>query len=119
MGQHPLNLAVRFILELIALFSLGYWGWQQGDGLLRLLWAVGAPLLAALLWGIFRVPGDPGDAPVAVPGVVRLLGEGAFFAFAVWAQRSAFPAPVAWIFGVAVLVHYAISYDRILWLLGQ
>jgi hypothetical protein len=32
MGSHPLNLAVRFALELSALAALGVWGWRQGDG---------------------------------------------------------------------------------------
>ncbi len=32
MGSHPINLAVRFILELIALASSGFWAWKQSDG---------------------------------------------------------------------------------------
>ena len=33
MSAHPINLALRFILELAALYALGYWGWTQHDGL--------------------------------------------------------------------------------------
>ena len=28
------NLAIRFILELILLFSIGYWGFHYGSGLM-------------------------------------------------------------------------------------
>jgi hypothetical protein len=46
MGSHPVNLAVRFLLELAALFSIGSWGWQQGSGVPRYLLAVVLPILA-------------------------------------------------------------------------
>lgn len=35
MGSNPINLAVRFLLEMFALFALGRWGWMQGTGILR------------------------------------------------------------------------------------
>jgi hypothetical protein len=56
MGSHPINLAIRFLLELVALLAMGIWDWQQREGWLRLVLAVGIPLTAALLWGIFAVP---------------------------------------------------------------
>lgn len=52
-----LNLAFAFILELCLLAALGYWGWQTGGTLLvRLALGVGAPLLLAIVWGIFAAP---------------------------------------------------------------
>ena len=44
---------------------------------------------AATLWGTLRVPGDPGPAPVAVPGAVRLLLELGFFGGSVVLLASA------------------------------
>lgn len=51
------NDVLRFLLELFALFSLGYWGylawpfpWPGA------LFMVGAPLFAAVVWGLFRSP---------------------------------------------------------------
>jgi hypothetical protein len=114
MSNNPLNLTVRFFLELFGLFCLGYWGWTQHAGFARPLLAFGVPLIAAVLWGVFRVPGDPGDAPVAVPGFVRLLLEAAFFGSATWALFAAGRPTWGWVFGGVVLVHYIISYDRIL-----
>ena len=119
MGQHPINLAVRFMLEILALVAMGAWGWSRGDGLLRFVWALLIPLLAAALWGVFRGHGDPGDAPIAVPGVVRLLLELAFFGFATWALYRSVSIQAAWIFGIITLVHYSVSYDRVLWLIEQ
>lgn len=121
MGQHPINLALRFILELVALFSVGYWGWTQHEGLLRYVLAIGLPLIAAAFWATFRVAGDKSGGPpiIAVPGIVRLLLELAFFTLATWALSGAGATRFAWIFAVIVALHYLVSYDRIAWLLRQ
>ncbi len=119
MGSNPINLAFRFLLELMILLALGVWGWQKGDGLLRIVPAIGAPLIAAVLWGTFRVPNDPGRAPVAVPGVLRLVLELALFGVSVWALADIGAITWSWILGIAVAIHYVISYDRIAWLIKQ
>jgi Protein of unknown function (DUF2568) len=114
MANHPLNLVLRFVLEMLGLYALGYWGWTQHSGVLKFLLAIGLPLLAAVLWGTFRVPNDPGKAPVPVTGIVRLLLEAAYFGAATWALFAAGQERWATIFGIVVLVHYALSYDRII-----
>ena len=119
LSSNPLNLAFRFLLELAALVAMGYWGWQTGPGWLRWLFMIGVPLIAAVLWGVFRVPNDPGPAPVRVPGLVRLALELFYFGFAVWGLGDAGAIGASWILGVSVLVHYVISYDRVLWLVKQ
>ena len=120
MGSHPINLAVRFLLEIAALLAMGYWGWSQSDGVLRILWALALPLLAAALWAIFAVPDDPsrsGKTVVPTRGFLRLLLELVFFGFAVWALYDTGATQLSWILGIVVMVHYALSYDRIGWLL--
>ncbi len=122
MGTHPLNLTVRFLLEMVGLIIIGVWGWQQTDSWLRIGVALTIPLIAAVVWGTFNVPDDPsrsGQAPVAVPGVVRLLLELAFFVFATWVFYKVRYNQFGLIFGVVVVIHYVISYDRIGWLLRQ
>jgi hypothetical protein len=122
MGQHPLNLALRFVLEVVALIAVGYWGWAGATGALRYVLAIGGPLLAAVLWATFRVPGDAsasGEAPVPVPGWARLLLELALFGFATWGLYTSGATQAALIFGGVVVAHYAISYDRVAWLLRQ
>jgi hypothetical protein len=122
MGSHPFNLILRFILELVALFAMGYWGWTQHQGFSRFLWAIGLPLVFAILWATFAVPDDPsrsGKAPIPIPGLLRLLLELVVFAVAVWCCFAAGQPTWGWIFGITVLLHYVISSDRILWLLKQ
>lgn len=119
MSKNPINLAFRFFLELAALIAMGYWGWQTGQGWQRWALMLGVPLIAAALWGTFRVDNDPGRAPVRVPGFLRLALELVYFGFATWALYDT--AALVWslLLGLAVIVHYLISYDRILWLLRQ
>ena len=119
MGQNPINLALRFFLELAALYCMGFWGWTQHTGVLRYLLAIGLPLLAAVIWGVFRVPNDGGAPRVRVSGVVRFLIEIAFFGFATWGLFDAGATRAGWIFGGLILFHYIISYDRVKWLLKQ
>jgi hypothetical protein len=122
MASHPINLALRFLLELAALFSLGYWGWTQNQDVLRFGLGIGLPLLAAVLWGTFRVPGDAsasGKAPVPTPGPLRLILELAFFGAAVWALYDAGLGAWATVLGLLILLHYIASYDRIAWLLRR
>jgi hypothetical protein len=122
MASNPVNLAVRFVLEIASLIALGYWGWSQSNGGLRFVLAIGIPLLAAALWGTFAVPDDPsrsGKAPVPVPGIVRLLLELTFFAVATWTLLAIGATQWGWILGIATLIHYLVSYDRISWLVRQ
>jgi hypothetical protein len=121
-GSNPINLAVRFILEMVGMVALGWWGWNQGEGILRFMLALGIPFLAAVLWGTFAVPDDPsrsGEAKVPVPGFVRLMFELAFFVSATWSLFATGAMTLGWIYGIAVLIHYVISYDRVIWLVRQ
>ena len=122
MGSHPVNLGLRFALEMTALLALGVWGSRQGEGVLSVLTALGVPILAAVLWGTFAVPGDPsrsGRAPVPVAGVIRLVYEIIFFSFAAWALLSIGSVTLGLAFGAAVIVLYVLSLDRVKWLVRQ
>jgi hypothetical protein len=122
MGFHPLNLGLRFVLELAALFAIGLWGRSLNDGFLGYGWMVAFPLLGALAWGTFRTPDDrsaSGRAPVAVPGWIRLLVEAALFAWAIFGLLETGNSTPAYLLAGITLFHYLISYDRIAWLLEQ
>ncbi|BCH30798.1 hypothetical protein MesoLjLc_27280 [Mesorhizobium sp. L-8-10] len=117
------NLTLRFLLELAALAGFGLAGWRLGDSSLwRWPLALLFPAVAAALWGIFAVPGDPsrsGAAPVPISGGVRLLlellilcgGAGAY-----WIEGH---RVMALVLAILVAVHYGLSADRIYWLLRQ
>jgi len=114
MGSHPINLTIRFLLEVIALLVIGYWGWNQSDNRFRFILAFGIPIIVAAIWGTFAVPDDPsrsGKAPVPIPGLLRLTLELIFFLFATWAFYNLGYRVLAWTFGLIVAIHYLISYD--------
>jgi hypothetical protein len=120
MSNHPVNLILRFFLELAAWAAMGYWGFTRFDGAFRWLIGLGLPVLAMAIWGIFRYPDDPKQPPVAVPGIVRLLIEALTFGGAAYLLIDAGQRSLGMAFLGLVLMHYAASYDRVLWLLtGQ
>lgn len=120
--MNTVNLALRFLLELSALTAFAMWTWSISDGVWRIVYSVLVIAILAAIWSTLAVPDDPcrsGGAPVPVPGSVRLLLEllilgGASVAF----YKSGLPLvgglPVA-----LVALHYALSADRIGWLLQQ
>ncbi len=107
---HAINLGLRFVLELCLLAALGYWGFQLDQSLLlRIVAGVGAPLLAATVWGMFVAPkaanqlADP--ARFGVELTLFALGAGALWL----AERPSL--------GAALLVIYLINRG-LLWLSG-
>lgn len=122
MGSHPINLMVRFLMEVAAIAALGIWGWKQGTDWDRFLWAILLPILFMTVWGVFAVPGDPsrsGSAPIPISGRTRLLLELGIFCCAAWAIYDTGFLKIALVYSIICLLHYIVSYDRILWLLKQ
>ena len=85
------NLLVRFLLELFALGTLGYWGFVSGGNMFaKILLGIGAPLLAAVVWGLFVAP--RAAVPLQMP--LRLV-------------------PEALVFGSAILALFATGHPRL------
>lgn len=124
MAYHPLNLALRFMLEVVGLAAFAYWGWAWG-GNWRWPLAIGLPLIAMFFWGGFRFA-DPsgleGNGFMEISGPLRLALEFAFLGLAVAALLTAHAndraKTFAIIFAVVIVIHYIISYDRVLKMLG-
>jgi hypothetical protein len=77
------NLAVRFALELCALAALAYWGWHVSDVLVvRLLTALAAAAVGALVWGIWVAP----KSKRRLPDPWRLIPEALVFGSAALAM---------------------------------
>ncbi|MBW7884052.1 MAG: YrdB family protein [Caldilineaceae bacterium] len=113
------GLALHFLLEICALLAIGFWGFRSGDGLLMdAVLGIGVPLLAAATWATFRVPNDPGPAPVAVAGPVRLAIEWAIFGLAAGSLAVAGQQNLAWVFVAAAVLDYVMMYERVLRLMG-
>lgn len=121
LGHHPVNLGLRFVLEIAALIAMGVGGYNVAPGLVGWLIGIGLPVVAAVCWGVFNVPGDAsrsGQAPVPVTGVVRLSLEIAFFLVATLLIAPV-SAMAATLLAVAVVLHYLLSIDRIRWLIAH
>jgi hypothetical protein len=119
---HPLNAALRFVLELVALSLFGRWGYTCGVGAMSYVWMLALPLVAAALWGTFSVPGDPSrgkHGPVRVSGAARLALEAIFFGAAVAACYAASNATWALMLGAVICLHYGWAQARTRWLLTQ
>jgi len=56
MSKQPINLAIRFALEVVAIVSFGIWGYRSSDKWYGFLLALLLPLLFAVVWGVFAVP---------------------------------------------------------------
>lgn len=112
MSTNPLNLAVRFLLELVMLAAIACWGYHRFAGWAGVAAAIAFPIAAAMLWGVFRIPNDPRPAPVAIPGPLRLLLEWALFGWAAWALHDLGYDTLAWVLAGMLLAHYLVSFDR-------
>ena len=93
-------LTVAFLAELAALAALAVWGWSVGEPTgWRVVLAVAAPAVAAVLWGVFAAP----RAPVRVP-VLTLLVKVVVFGAAVLALLSTGHPVLAVVLAAAALL---------------
>ena len=63
--------ALRFLCEVFAIVTLGIWGFTTFPFWLNIVVGIGAPVLAIVLWGLFRAP----KAVFAVDQFVKALVE--------------------------------------------
>ncbi|MGO4649272.1 YrdB family protein [Nocardia sp. 2YAB30] len=120
MSLNPVMLAARFLLELAAVASFGVFGWRAFEGPWKFLLVIALPVIAAVVWGTFALPGDPsrnGQARVAVSGSARLVIELTVLGGGALALQSAGLPAWGVVFAVLVIVYHALAYDRVVWLL--
>jgi uncharacterized protein DUF2568 len=100
------NDGLRFMLEMVLLASLAYWGFSQHAGAVQWLLGLGAPLLVAAVWGRFIAP--KASHPTTDPA--RLLLEVVVFAAGVAALFAADRTALAVVFAALVLVHLSLTF---------
>lgn len=96
-GLRGVTLTARFLCELAMLAALAFWGFGAGDGIWALVAGLGAPLLAAVVWGAFVAP----RARWPVPAPVRVAIELVLFVVAAAALAAAGQPLAAVVLGVA------------------
>src|SRR3954463_11079937 len=98
-------LTVAFLAELAALAALAGWGWSVGNSTgTRVLLAVAAPAVAAVLWGVFAAP----RAPVQVLALTVLVKVVVFGAGVLALVATAHPWWAA-VLGAAALLSSLLS----------
>src|SRR5262249_15689103 len=101
------NLVLAFVLELCILAALGYWGLQTASGpIAKGALGIGAPVLAAVVWGMFLAP----KAAVQLPTVAYWALKAVIFGLAVLALAVAGHPTLAWIFGAVALLNGTLLY---------
>ncbi|TYC15131.1 DUF2568 domain-containing protein [Actinomadura syzygii] len=84
--MHAANEGLAFLLEVVAIVALAWWGFSTGGNVLvNVVLGVGAPLAAILLWGTFAAP--KARYKVALPFVLMVkavvFGAGALALYGV------------------------------------
>jgi hypothetical protein len=100
------NDGLRFLLELAALGSLAYWGFDEHEGVAQWLLGLGLPLVAAVVWGRFVAP--KASHPTTDPQ--RLLLELLVFGSGVVALAAAGEGTLAVVFGALVVLHLGLTF---------
>ena len=96
------NLAIRFLLELCVLAAVGYWGFKTGSGwFLKVLLGIGAPLLIAIIWGMFAAP----KAPYHLQGFLLFALEAVVFGSGAAALYAVEHYTLAWTLAIVVIVN--------------
>jgi hypothetical protein len=86
---HWANLALAFVLGLCALVALGYWGVSVGGGpVAKIALGLGAPLFAAVLWGLFAAPRAAVSVPLVGLGVKLIVFGSAVVALYATGHRT-------------------------------
>lgn len=100
-------LAIFFLLELGALTALGYWGFHLDKGwYVKLAAGIGAPLLAAVVWGTFIAP----KASVPVSVGLRIPLQLLVFGAAAAALYSSGHPKLAAVFLVLAIIELILNY---------
>jgi uncharacterized membrane protein YtjA (UPF0391 family) len=99
------NAAFRFVVELVGVGALGYWGLQAaGEGIARIVLAVGAPLALIVVWAIVVAPNATN--PLSQPQR-DVIGTALLLAAAVVLAAAGQPV-AAVVFGASVAVNWAL-----------
>lgn len=97
------NLALRFVVELVGVGALAYWGFQTSSpGLWRIVLTVGAPLALVVIWAIIVAP----NADNALSQPQRDIIGTALLVLAAIALAAAGQPTASAVFGAIVVLNW-------------
>ncbi|MFU8946097.1 YrdB family protein [Mycetocola zhadangensis] len=102
------NDILRLFLELFAIVSLGIWGFLGWSMPWNVIIGIGAPVVAILLWALFRSPKAVFSVDAYAKALIELLVMGAA-ALAWWDLGVPF---VALVFGVVAVISGLVNGRR-------
>lgn len=102
------NDVVRFVLELFALVTFAIWGFSSWDLPWSIVFGIGAPVLAALIWALFLSPRAVFAIDVYGRSLIELVVMGA--AALAWLDLG--QPIVAIVFGVVAVVSGVLNGRR-------
>lgn len=107
---HALNEGLAFLLEIVALVLLAYWGFHVGSNTaVQWLLGLGAPAVMIVVWGTFAAPKARVKLPLAGVMAVKVV----VFAAATAAGYAAGWRAFSIVFGVVALVNALVAaFDR-------
>jgi len=100
----PLNLGLKFLLEIAGLAAFAYWGATTGEMPVSLLLAIATPAAAAFAWGIYAAPKSKRRLPLQP----RIRFELTFFTAAMPALLAADVPTAAAILSALVILNAAL-----------
>ena len=100
-------MALSFILELVMLAAIGYWGFNTGDTIFtKVELGIGVPVIVAIVWGIWLAPAS--SRRLRDPFHLGL--ELIIFGLAILALGIAGQPTLAWIFGIVYAINVVLRY---------
>ena len=105
--MQPINLAGRFLLELVAIGAVSVWGYQAVDPLPgRIVVAIGAATVLVVFWALVVAP----KADNAIPADVRVLIGSVVLLIAAGALAIAGQPALGLVFAAAVIVNTVLLF---------
>lgn len=103
---HVLNEGLAFLLEVVAIVALAWWGFTAGGNIVAsIVLGVGTPVAAMVLWGLFAAP--RARFKVALPFV--LLVKAVVFGAGALAFHGVGHTTVAIVFAVVVVLNTTLA----------
>jgi hypothetical protein len=101
------NLALAFLLELVAIGAFAYFGFTAGGStIINIVLGIGLAVVSIVLWGIFAAP----KSTRRLKGTALLVFKLVFFALAALALFAAGSTTLAVVFAALVMINLILAY---------